>query len=259
LVKAGEWSPERVFSDLAAGAFGYADLDIPDAVAAQVESYLAFATQSVSTIALLNCEGAGCPFKRGCALFQNNAAPQGRPCYYEARLFQGWVEELVTNGELDVSDTATMSLIADVVELKILRRRILMTMSHGYGDGKKFTSLLCEGKTTGPFKEILATYEGHPLLDKYLAIHNSIQKGLKELLGTPVERHKKKMREKDIGKSADLMASKAMADLAKAITERQSMSVVDFTPDKSMVRNVSDTEIVDAEFEETGSSEDRED
>lgn len=245
-VRSTGWSPARVFGAIADGTVAY-DAGIPEEVAHQVDRIISLNAEAMSSVVFMDCAGASCPYASGCYLVRRSVAPVGRPCYYEVKLFERWVQSLVHDGNIDVTDTYTMMAVSGIVELMLLKRRCKLNMGLG-GPGQRFRDLLVESEKMGPNNTVLTEYVAHPLLQEYLAIDQRIEKKVKELMATPLERDRRKQRNRESADDIDpsIIMSRMMAELMKG---NKSGKFVEFSPVKTdMV--AAEEEVVDAEFEE---------
>jgi len=236
--KANKWKTSKVFSAIAESS-GETGMSVPDAVAMSIEREIAVVAEALSPISFMRCDGDRCPYASQCSLVRNACVEIGKPCYYETVLYRKWLSSIVTDGDIDINDTATMMLVAGVVELMLIKRRIYLTMTCG-GPNGVFTDLLLPHEKFGPNDSVTTEYVSHPLLPELLAVDAKIEKKLKELIATPLERDKKQGRDKSGERVNDPSVAMAMA-MSALLESGASRNFIEFSPTKN--------DMIEGEFE----------
>lgn len=183
----GATSRSQYFDFLKIDLDDYTDLVYTEAEARSISNHIRRLSTGASAMTPMYCGGDRCPIKERCPLWRIGKAPIARQCPIEVDLMRMWIEQYMTEYDVDPGNFTEVGYVNELAELSILEMRLNAQLS------KPENSSLVTDQTVGVDRE------GDPIVQKQISpfmeqkerIQNRRSKIIKLMVGDRQEQYKK--------------------------------------------------------------------
>lgn len=110
----------------------YQDVKLTPQQAKKVERSLKSMSAGISSVVPMTCTGPQCGFKNTCPLFQAGAAPVARACPIEAQLLQYWIEQYITEFDVDFNSPTEVRMVSEIAEFDVYEMRVTKYLAENH-------------------------------------------------------------------------------------------------------------------------------